>query len=109
MMHRIAAIILFAVAVAAPVRAELREPLEKQFFDYFATQCNAGLVEEAKSMNMDPSQAGVAEGIKSYCSCTSQAVVSYLDAAEIIAFAIDPTKDPAASKMKPYFEKCHGK
>lgn len=108
-MLRFVAIILLAVAAAVPARAELREPLEKQFFDYFTAQCSVGLSEEAKSMNMDPSQASVAEGIQNYCRCTSQAVVSHLDAEEIIAFAIDPTKDPAASKMKPYFEQCHGK
>lgn len=108
-MSRIVAIGLLVLATVAPAHAELREPLEKQFFDYFTEQCSAGLVAEAKSMNMDPSQPGVADGIKNYCSCTSQAVVSHLDAPEIIAFANDPTKDPAASKMKPYFQQCHGK
>jgi hypothetical protein len=101
---------MLAVVGGTPAAADnLREPLEKQFFDYFAKQCSDGLVAEAKAMNMDATQASVADGITRYCACTSQAVVSHLDAAEIIAFAVDPSKDPAASKMKPYFEQCHGK
>lgn len=101
---------LLTVAGVVPAAADsLREPLEKQFFDYFTRQCSDGLVAEAKAMNMDPGAAGVAEGINKYCTCTSQAVVSHLTAEEIITFAVDPTRDPAASKMKPYFEQCHGK
>jgi len=60
-------------------------------------------------MNMDPSAVGVAEGINKYCTCTSQAIVSHLSAEEIISFAVAPDKDPAASKMRPHFEQCHGK
>lgn len=101
---------LLALAGGFPATAEtLRAPLEKQFFDYFTKQCSDGLAAEAKAMNMDTSAAGVAEGINKYCTCTSQAIVSHLSAEEIISFAVDPTKDPAAATMKPYFEQCHGK
>ncbi len=100
---------LLIVGNAPAVADNLRPPLEKQFFDYFARQCSDGLLAEAKAMNMDAAQAGVAEGIERYCACTSQAVVSHLDAPEIISFAVDPTREPAAGKMKPYFEQCHGK
>jgi hypothetical protein len=41
-----------------------------------------------------------------YCACTSQAVVSYLDAEEIISFATNPEQEPAASKMRPHFVEC---
>lgn len=108
-MRYIIAVALFVISVASANAESLRAPLEKQFFDYFAKQCSDGLAAEATSMNMDPSQPAVAEGINRYCSCTSQAVVSRLDAGEIIAFANDPSKEPAASKMKPYFAQCHGK
>jgi hypothetical protein len=101
--------ILFVVAGSFPVAADLRDPLEKQFFDYFTQRCNEGLAAEAKSQNLDITKTGVAEGINKYCSCTSQAVVSYLTAEEMISFAVDATRDPASSKMKPYFEQCRGK
>jgi hypothetical protein len=97
-----------AAFVSLSMADDLRPPLEKQFFDFFAGQCADGLVAEAKSMNMDPKQPNVADGITRYCACTSQAIVSHLTAAEIIAFANDATRDPAAGKMKPYFKECHG-
>ncbi|MBK8157906.1 MAG: hypothetical protein IPK59_03625 [Rhodospirillaceae bacterium] len=87
----------------------LRPPLEKQFFDFFAQECVAGMEADAKSMNLDTSQPAIKEGIDRYCSCTSQAVVSYLDPKEIISFANDATKEPVASKMKPHFDRCKGK
>lgn len=100
---------LMMIAGAHSATAELREPLEKQFFDYFVTQCSDGLAAEAKVLNKDPTQPVLAQGINKYCSCTAQAIVSYLDAGEIIAFANDASQEPAASKMRPYFEKCSGK
>jgi hypothetical protein len=87
----------------------LRPPLEKQFFDFFAQECVAGMEADAKSMKLDVSSPAIKEGIDRYCSCTSQAVVSYLDPKEIISFANDATKDPVASKMKPHFDRCKGK
>ena len=87
----------------------LRPPLEKQFFDFFAEECVAGMEADAKTMNLDASQPAIKEGIDRYCSCTSQAVVSYLDPKEIISFANDATNDPVATKMKPYFDRCKGK
>lgn len=101
--------LLAVMAAASPAAAELRPPLEKQFFDYFLAACSDGLVAEAKARNMDATRADVVKGIGNYCSCTSQAVVSHLDAGEIIAFAINPTQEPVAEKMKPYFERCSGK
>ena len=87
----------------------LRPPLEKQFFDFFAQECVVGMEADAKTMNLDTSSPAIKEGIDRYCSCTSQAVVSYLDPKEIISFANDATKDPVASKMKPHFDRCKGK
>jgi hypothetical protein len=105
----VAAAVLTVAGMGFATADSLREPLEKQFFDYFTKQCSDGLAAEAKAMNMDTAAAGVAEGINKYCTCTSQAIVSHLSAEEIISFAVDPTKDPAAATMKPYFEQCHGK
>lgn len=96
--------------MALPAQAEeLRAPLEKQFFDYFAGQCSSALETQAKSKGKRLDQGGLGESIDKYCACTSQAVVSHLTAGEIISFANDPEKEPAASKMKPYFSQCQGK
>lgn len=100
---------LFA-ATTLPVYAdELREPLEKQFFDYFSNQCSSALETQAQSRGKKLDQGGLGESIEKYCACTSQAVVSHLTAGEIIAFANNPESEPGASKMKPFFNQCQGK
>ncbi len=102
--------ILLAVSVGrVAVADELREPLEKQFFDYFAKQCQSALETQARSQGKRLDQGNLQQSIDNYCACTSQSVVSYLDAGEIIAFANNPEAEPAASKMKPLFAKCQGK
>jgi len=100
---------LAACIISPAVAEDLRPPLEKQFFDYFTGQCIFALETQAKSKGKKLDQGGLAENIGNYCKCTSQAVVSYLSAEEIISFAINPEKEPAASKMKPYFAACQGK
>lgn len=109
---RIGLIVSVAVLAAAilPARAdELRPPLEKQFFEYFAGQCESALETQAQSRGKKLDQGGLGESIEKYCACTSQAVVSHLSAGEIIAFANNPESEPGASKMKPYFAQCQGK
>lgn len=103
----VAALVL---APFSPAAADgLRQPLEKQFFDYFRGRCVAGMNAEVKVAGKDPEDSAIAEAIDRYCACTAQSVVSYLDAEEIIAFANNPEQEPAASKMKPYFAGCQGK
>lgn len=100
----------FLITLALPVQAEeLRPPLEKQFFDYFAGECKGALETQAKAQGKRLDQGNLGDSINNYCACTSQAVVSYLSASEIIAFANNPEAEPAASKIKPLFAKCQGK
>jgi hypothetical protein len=87
----------------------LRPPLEKQFYDYFNDRCVAGLRIEAEKAGKNPEDLPIQKTIGSYCSCTSQAVVSFLDAEEIVIFAIDPAKPQVAAKMQPYFQSCKDK
>lgn len=103
------ATLLFAAGISFVRAEELRPPLEKQFFDYFATQCQSALETQARSQGKNLEQGNLASGIKSYCACTSQTIVSYLSASEIISFATNPEAEPAASKITPYFNKCQGK
>lgn len=100
---------LVAAGMSAAAAEELRPPLEKQFFDYFSGQCVSALEAQAKAKGKKLESGNLAESIGKYCKCTSQAVVSYLSAEEIIAFAVNPEMEPAASKMKPYFAACQGK
>jgi hypothetical protein len=109
-MRRLLLSAAFVAATVLPSQAdELRAPLEKQFFDYFANQCSNALETQAKSRGKNLEQGGLGESIEKYCACTSQAVVSHLTASEIISFANDPEREPAASKMTPFFAQCQGK
>ena len=89
---------------AAPAAAN--EPLEKQFFDYFTQRCEAAMEAEWKAANLDPENPQAQVVVEKYCACTSQAVVSFLSAEEIIAFANNPEQEPAAGKMRPHFTSC---
>jgi hypothetical protein len=103
-------LVFAAASVTSACADELRPPLEKQFFDYFVGRCTGGMNAEVAASGKDPNDSRVVKFIEQYCGCTSQAIVSYLSAEEIISFANDPEKEPASSKMRPYFaEKCKGK
>jgi hypothetical protein len=93
-----------AWACATPAAAS--EPLEKQFFDYFTASCENAMKDEWAAQNRDLNNPALQSVMVKYCSCTSQAVVSNLTAEEIIAFAVSPEQEPAASKMKPHFLEC---
>lgn len=91
-------------SVAFPASAA--EPLEKQFYDYFTATCEQAMQAEWAAQNLDPDNPAAHAVMVKYCSCTSQAVVSYLNAEEIISFAVNPEQEPAAGKMKPHFLEC---
>jgi hypothetical protein len=101
---RAALAIGLALCGAMPAFAD--EPLEKQFFDYFTQRCQRAMEAEWSAANLDLSNPEAQGVIVKYCACTSQAVVSFLSAEEIISFATNPEKEPAAGKMRPYFIEC---
>ena len=101
---RVAFALGLALLCAAPAGAD--EPLEKQFFDYFAQSCQRAMEAEWTAANLDPSNPEAHGVMVKYCTCTSQAVVSFLSAEEIISFAGNPEQEPAASKMRPHFVEC---
>jgi len=94
------------MGVIATSAASAAEPLEKQFFDYFTQRCEAAMAAEWKAANLDPTNPEAQGVMVKYCACTSQAVVSFLNAEEIISFATNPDQEPAASKMRPHFVAC---
>ena len=100
--------VAFAICLllAGAASASAAEPLEKQFFDYFTLRCEAAMEAEWAAANLDANNPEAHAVMAKYCSCTSQAVVSFLNAEEIIAFATNPEQEPAASKMKPHFVEC---
>lgn len=96
----------FGLMVASATTASANEPLEKQFFDYFTQRCERAMEAEWKAANLDPSNPEARGVMIKYCACTSQAVVSFLNAEEMISFAANPEQEPAASKMRPHFVEC---
>lgn len=98
--------LMAAVASCLSLSASANEPLEKQFYDYFTASCETAMKDEWTAQQLDPENPAAHAVMVKYCSCTSQAVVSYLSAEEIIAFATNPEAEPAAGKMKPHFIEC---
>jgi len=96
----------FVAVLTCVTPALADEPLEKQFFDYFTQRCEGAMEAEWKAANLDPNNPEARGVMVKYCACTSQAVVSYLNAEEIISFATNPEQEPAASKMRPHFVEC---
>jgi hypothetical protein len=101
---RAAFVLGLIVLCAGPAAAA--EPLEKQFFDYFTQRCEAAMEAEWKAANLDPTNPQAHGVMVKYCACTSQAVVSFLNAEEIVSFATNPEQEPAAGKMRPHFVEC---
>jgi|SRR5688572_3861787 hypothetical protein len=101
---RVAFALGLALLCTAPAAAD--EPLEKQFFDYFTQRCEAAMEAEWNAAKLDPTNPEAQAVMGKYCACTSQAVVSFLSADEIISFATNPEQEPAASKMRPHFIQC---
>ena len=99
-------LLLISAALIAATSASANEPLEKQFYDYFTASCEKAMKAEWDAQKLDANNPAAHAVMVKYCSCTSQAVVSYLNAGEIIAFATNPEQEPAASKMKPHFVDC---
>lgn len=95
-----------AMGSCLALSASAKEPLEKQFYDYFAASCQKAMKAEWEAQKLDVNNPAAHAVMVKYCSCTSQSVVSYLSAEEIIAFATNPEQEPAASKMKPRFLEC---
>src|SRR5215475_32073 len=104
---RVAFVLGLVALSASPATAG--EPLEKQFFDYFTARCEVAMAAEWKAAKLDPSNPEAQGVMMKYCTCTSQAVVSFLDAEEIISFATNPELEPAASKMRPHFVECQAR
>jgi hypothetical protein len=99
-------LLMMLAAIGVCPIASANEPLEKQFYDYFTASCEKAMKAEWAAQNLDANNPAAHAVMVKYCSCTSQSVVSYLNAAEIIAFATNPEQEPAASKMKPHFLDC---
>jgi hypothetical protein len=98
--------LVLGVLLGGATSASAADPLEKQFFDYFTQRCEAAMAAEWKAADLDPANPQAHEVMTKYCACTSQAVVSFLGAEEIIAFASNPELEPAAGKMRPHFLEC---
>jgi hypothetical protein len=95
--------------VSTPALADDHVPLERQFFDYFSGSCATSMNTQLQQQGKDPTASPYRDGIQTYCSCTAEAVVSWLSAEEILQFANNPEQEPGASKIRPYFLACRDK
>lgn len=97
---------LLTMIITSPAFADDHVPLEKQFFDFFSSHCIQSMNAQLQQQGKNPTDAQYHTSIETYCTCTAQAVVSWLSAEEILQFANDPEHEPGASRLKPYFLTC---
>ena len=55
---------------------------------------------------VDPSQGGIGTKIESYCTCAVDRSTEELSVRDLLAFKLNPSSEPAASKMKGIMQKC---
>jgi hypothetical protein len=55
---------------------------------------------------IDPSQESVGTKIENYCTCAVDRSTEELSLRDLLAFKLNPSSEPAASKMKNIMQKC---
>jgi hypothetical protein len=67
-----------------------------------ATSAKAALTQRG----IDPAKNNVAATIDSYCTCAVDRSTEELSIRDLLAFRLNPSSEPAASKMKDIMQKC---
>jgi hypothetical protein len=67
-----------------------------------ATSAKAALTKNG----IDPAQGGIGTKIESYCTCAVDRSADELSIRDLLAFKLNPSSEPAASKMKTIMQKC---
>lgn len=67
-----------------------------------ATSAKAALAQRG----IDTSQGKIAATIDNYCTCTVDQSTDELSVRDLLAFKLNPSSEPAASKMKNIMQKC---
>jgi hypothetical protein len=69
-------------------------------------RCAASAKASLSQRGVDTSQANIAATIDSYCTCAVDRSTEELSVRDLLAFKLNPSSEPAASKMKSIMQKC---
>jgi hypothetical protein len=78
----------------------------KSFVSLFRESCVSSAKTALTQKGVDASTAENAAKIDTYCGCAVQRIQSDLSVQQILAFKLNPSSEPAASKMKTIVAEC---
>lgn len=81
----------------------------KSFIAFFRDSCVSSAKTALTQNHVDASSKENADKVETYCSCAVEHVQAQLSVKEILAYKLDSSSEPAASKMKAIIKECTGK
>jgi hypothetical protein len=78
----------------------------KSFIAFFRDSCVTSAKASLTQNGVDPSSKDNAAKVDDYCSCAIDGVQAQLGVQELIALKLNPSSEPAASKMKGIVQAC---
>jgi hypothetical protein len=98
-----------AAHMAEGTNAEDGGDFMKSFIAFFRDSCVTSAKASLTKNGVDPSSKDNAAKVDDYCSCAIDGVQAQLSAQELLALKLNPSSEPAASKMKGIVQACLGK
>jgi len=78
----------------------------KSFIAFFRDSCVTSAKATLTQNGVDPSSRDNEAKVDSYCSCAVDRVQAQLSLQELLALKVNPSSEPAASKMKGIVKEC---
>jgi hypothetical protein len=94
---------------AGTAGSTFREAFLKSFVPVFRNGCVKSADAALTQHGVDLSAGGVGTKIETYCTCAAGHAANELSIPELIAFKLNPSSEPAASKMKNIIQECQAK
>jgi hypothetical protein len=95
-----------AAHMAEGTNAEDSGDFMKSFIVFFRDSCVTSAKASLTKNGVDPSSEANAAKVDSYCSCAIDGVQAQLNVQELLALKLNPSSEPAASKMKGIVQAC---
>jgi hypothetical protein len=86
--------------------AETGSDFMKSFITFFRSSCVTSAKASLTQNGVDASSKDNVAKVDSYCSCAVDGVQAQLSVQELIALKLNPSSEPAASKMKGIVQAC---
>jgi len=91
---------------AKPAESLSLQSILKSVAPMLRERCAASAKAALTQRGVDTSQGKIAATIDSYCTCAVDRSTEELSVRDLLAFKLNPSSEPAASKMKDIMQKC---